>query len=265
MTATAKTIRSITRTTAAGHGTVIRLATAAVLAGMAVAATGGTAAAAPSAPLPTFTGYGPGTTSTTGDTSTGDDGDAAKLPAMLLSGKEGSTATGVRGLKQIATVDHLYDHSATVSPRSCLGAYATAEESTYSAASPQAVAIAVLGNKDDDHRITEAVVAVPAKKDALALLKSTATLWKQCAGKTMTRLSKDGSEDTRTFTNGEPKIDDDHTVLSMSQTESDGYSVCERAMAAYHNVVIDVMSCGKGDTAGQAVAMVHAIAEKAGS
>ena len=116
MTTTAKTIRTVTRTSAAtGHGTVVRLATAAVLAGMAVAATGGTAAATPSAPLPTFTGYGNGTT---GDTSTGDDGGATKLSAMLLSGKDGSTATGVRGLKQIATVDHLFDHTATVSPRS---------------------------------------------------------------------------------------------------------------------------------------------------
>ena len=261
MTTTAKTIRTVTRTSAAtGHGTVVRLATAAVLAGMAVAATGGTAAATPSAPLPTFTGYGNGTT---GDTSTGDDGGATKLSAMLLSGKDGSTATGVRGLKQIATVDHLFDHTATVSPRSCLSAYAAAEESTYAAAVPQALAIAVLGDKDDSHRIAQAVVALPTKKDALALLKSASTAWQQCAGKTMTRTSKDGSEDTRSFTNGQPQVNDEHTVLSMGMTESDGFSTCERAMAAYRNIVIDVASCGKGDTTGQAVAVVRAIAEKA--
>lgn len=253
---TSKTIKMIKPAADAGRGTVVRLATAAALAALAVGATGGTAAAAPTAPLPTFSGYG--------NTSTGND-DATKLSAMLLSGKDGSAATGIRGLKVIDTVDHLFDHTATVSPRSCLSSYAAAEESTYAATSPQALAITMLGDKDDSHRIAEAAVALPTKKDALALLKSASTAWQQCAGKTMTRVSKDGSEDTRTFTNGQPQINDEHTVLSLSMTESDGFSTCERAMAAYHNVVIDVAACGTGDTAGQAVAVVRAIAEKASS
>jgi len=255
MTTTAKTIRTITRTPATGRGTVVRLATAAVLASMAVAA-----AAAPSAPLPTFTGYGNGTS----DTPSGDrnsNGGSADSP--LLSPKQVAAALGTGTFKEDWSSTKLRDNYANVSPSSCIATFAPAMADAYGA-TPQAVAQNILVDTgNDDVRITQAVVALDSKSDVAAQMKATVKQFKACAGTTIA-FREEGASALK-MTNGDPEINDDKTVLSLLQQDTKGPQTCERAVAGYRNAIIDVLVCGSGSTHGQGVAVAKALADKVSS
>ena len=262
MTTTAKTIRTITRTPATGRGTVARLATAAVLAAMAVTAAGGTAAAAPSAPLPTFTGYGNGhdTTDTKGSDN---NGGGATTESPLLSPKQVAALLRTGALKEDWSSTKLSVDDANVSPASCIATYAPAMAGAYRA-TPEAVAQNILVDTgNDDIRVSQAIVALSGKQDVAAQMKATVKQFKQCAGTTLSFQEK-GANPLK-VTTGDPEISDDKTVLSIMQNDNDGPQTCERAMAGYRNMVIDVMVCGAGSTHGQGVALAKALSDKLAS
>lgn len=262
MTTTAKIIRTTTtRTPATGRGTVVRLATAAVLAGMAVSAAGGTAAAAPSAPLPTFTGYGNGTSDTTTGDRNGNGGGNTDSP--LLSPKEAAAALGTGTFKEDWSSTKLRDNTFDVSPSSCVATFAPAMADAYSS-TPQAVAQNILvDTRNDDARITQAVVVLAGKSDVAAQMKATVKQFKACAGSTIS-FQEEGSSPLK-MTNGDPEINDDKTVLSLLQHDTKGPQTCERAVAGYRNAIIDVLVCGSGSTHGQGVAVAKALADKVSS
>ncbi len=262
MTTTAKTIRTITRTPAARRGSVVRLATAAVLASMAVTAAGGTAAAAPSAPLPTFTGYGNGH-DTTDPTGSDNNGGGASTDSPLLSAKQVASALGLGALKEDWSSTKLSDDTANVSPSSCIATYSPAMTQAYSS-TPDAVAQNILVESgNDDVRLSQAVVTLASKSDVVAQMKATLKQFKQCAGTTLT-FHEEGASQIK-MTNGDPEISADKTVLSIMQHDTKGAQTCERAMAGYRNVVIDVMACGSASTHGQGVALANALAAKVSS
>lgn len=263
MTTTAKTIRTITRTPTAGRGTVVRLASAAVLAGMAVAATGGTAAAAPSAPLPTFTGYGNGNGSGTHDTTSGDtdNTNGGGTGTVLLSPKQVAAALGTGTLKEISTSSKLGDGAADVSPSSCISAYSPAESGAYKA-TPDTVAQDILADTKDETRVTQAVVVMAGKQDVAAQMKATVAQFKACAGVTLT-AHEDGSE--RKWALGDPELNADKTVLSIVQRNAEDGQSCERAVAGYRNAIIDVMACFTGSARGQGVALANALSDQLSS
>ncbi|MUL48429.1 sensor domain-containing protein [Mycobacterium sp. CBMA293] len=262
MTTTAKTIRTITtRTSAAGRGTVVRLATAAVLASMAVTAAGGTAAAAPSAPLPTFTGYGNGNhDSTSGDTDN-TNGGGGPTGSVLLSPKQVAAALGTGTLKEISTSSKLGDGAADVSPSSCISAYSPAESGAYKA-TPDTVAQNILADAKDETRISQAVVVMASKQDVAAQMKATVAQFKACAGVTLT-AHEDGSD--RKWALGDPELNADKTVLSIMQRSAEDGQSCERAVAGYRNAIIDVMACVTGSAHGQGVALANALSDQLSS
>ena len=262
MTTTAKTIRTITRTPAAHRGTVVRLATAAVLASMAVTAAGGTAAAAPSAPLPTFTGYGNGHDAT--DPSGKDNnGGGSSTDSPLLSPKQVAAALGTGTLKEEWTSSKLESDTANVSPASCISTYAPGMADAYSATPETVAQNTLVDTGNDDVRISQTVVAMASKQDVAAQLKATVKQFKQCAGTTIT-FHEEGASQIK-MTNGDPELNADKTVLSIMQHDTKGSQTCERAMAGYRNVVIDVMACGSASTHGQGVALASALSDKLSS
>ncbi|MUL78894.1 sensor domain-containing protein [Mycolicibacterium sp. CBMA 226] len=261
MTTTAKTIRTTTpRTAAAGRGTVVRLATAAVLASMAATAAGGTAAAAPSAPLPTFTGYGNGNhDSTTSDSDNTNGGGPAG--SVLLSPKQVAAALGTGTLKEISTSSKLGDGAADVSPSSCIGAYSPAESGAYKA-TPDSVTKDILADAKDETRFSQAVVVMAAKQDVAAQMKATVAQFKACAGATLT-AHEDGFD--RKWALGDPELNADKTVLSIMQRNAEDGQSCERAVAGYRNAIIDVMACYTGSAHGQGVALANALSDQLSS
>lgn len=261
MTTTAKTIRTTsTRTPATGRGTVVRLATAAVLAGMAATAAGGTAAAAPSAPLPTFTGYGNGNHDSTGSDTDSTNGGGAAGP-VLLSPKQVAAALRTAPLKEISTSSKLGDGAADISPSSCIAAYSPADSSAYKA-TPDTVVKDILADAKDEFRITQAVVVMAGKQDVAAQMKATVAQFKACAGVTITGHDSEGP---RKWALGDPELNADKTVLSIVYRNAEEGQSCERAVAGYGNAIIDVMACVIGSAHGKGVALANALSDQLSS
>lgn len=263
MTTTAKIIRTITDTPAARRGTVVRLATAAVLAGMAVTAAGGTAAAAPSAPLPTFTGYGNGSHDSTGSDTDNTNGGGGATGSVLLSPKQVAAALGTGTLKEISTSSKLGDGAADVSPSSCISAYSPAESGAYKA-TPDTVTKDILADAKDQTRISQSVVVMASKQDVAAQMKATVAQFKACAGVTLTAHESD-SDGPRKWALGDPELNADKTVLSIMQRNAEDGQSCERAIAGYRNAIIDVMACSTGSAHGQGVALANALSDQLSS
>ena len=224
-----------------GRGGVVRLATASVLAGLAITASAGTAAAAPVTPVPTFTGSGSGLS-------------GSSLQDMLLTAREGGRTLGVT-LDEIATGAKL--DATRVSPVACAGAYTPGAVSEYANADVQDIAVKVLSDQQTTS-VTEIVVQLPTKKDALDNMAATADRWSTCQGRTVTASGK-------SWDLGSPVVNDARTMVTLSQTSSgSGRGTCERAIAVYRNVVVDVMTCS-ASARGEGAAIAQAIADKANS
>ncbi|WP_066901784.1 sensor domain-containing protein [Mycolicibacterium houstonense] len=255
VTATARTLGprlTLRRAATEQHpAPVVRLATASVLAALAVAGTGGTAAATPTAPLPGFSWSGTESSSLVGN-----------LDALLLNARQVSRIAGTNGDLRESEVTSNLSTRYTVTPSRCLSAYAPGQAGAYSDASPvQAAFKSVASTRDSEtDRLTvwEGVVQFDTKQDSLAFMTSTASAWRSCGGLTVTE-AEGGSWDM-----GQPKVNDERTVVTLEQESSDRSTSCERAMAAYRNVFIDVMYCSPDHSAsGKAAAVVNGIAQQA--
>lgn len=221
---------------------VVRLATATVLTAIAAAITAGTATAHPATPQPTGTGT-----------------ESSDLEALLLTEREVANAVGARDLIETASGIHLFD-SDPVSPPRCISAYAPIESAAYTGTDPEDIAYKVISDRTKNNVIvTEAVVELPTRKHALAHVKATADGWDDCQGETIT------SATGRSWTLGAPALNDDETIVTQRQTSIDGMTTCERAMAAYNDIVIDVMSCSLGRADQQAEKITQGIANNADS
>ncbi|WP_173008480.1 sensor domain-containing protein [Mycolicibacterium sp. P1-18] len=226
-------------TAKASPSRLVRLASATVLASLAVTASVGTAAAAPAYPIPTVTGSGLS---------------GSSLQDMLLTDREASRALGV-SLDEIATGSQL--DSTRVSPARCAGAYTPGAAYDYADANPQDLAVKVVSDRDGTS-VTEIVAELPTKKDALNHMAATADGWSDCQGQTVTASGKP-------WILGAPMVNDARTMVTLSQTFAGrGRGTCERAIATYRNIVIDVMTCSSA-ASGQGAAITQAIADKANS
>jgi hypothetical protein len=225
-------LRQITGT----RGAVVRLATASVLAGIAAAASGGTAAATPAAPLPAFTG-------------------SSSLQGLLLTDREVGTLVGARNLLEVRSGNRL--GITDVQPSQCISAYAPFQAAAYTDADPQDVAFTVIADRDSNLMVSEAVVQLSGK--AIRHMEATADAWADCKGRTVT------TSDGQSWTMDAPRVNDDRTIVTLAQTSADGSARCERAIAAYRDVFIDVMSCSTGRAEEQAAKITQEIANKTDS
>ncbi|HET6734092.1 sensor domain-containing protein [Mycobacterium sp.] len=239
ITVTNKSISTLARREATRtRGTVVRLATASVLAGIAAAASAGTAAAAPGAPLPAFTG-------------------PSSLEALLLTDREVAAVVGARNLVEIKSGNRL-GHTA-VRPSECTSAYAPFQAAAYAGTDPQDVAFKVISDgRKQNLLVSEAVVQLGSKSESLAHLEATADAWDDCKGLTVSSTSGGWVLDA-------PRVNDDRTIVTLGQTSANGGSTCERAIASYRDIFIDVMSCSSGRAEGQGAKLVQEIAAKADS
>jgi hypothetical protein len=239
ITATAHKGRALVlrHTTGTARGAVVRLATASVLAGIAAGATGGTAAAAPGAPLPTFTG-------------------STSLQGLLLTEREVGTIVGARKLHEVRSGNRL--GNTDVQPSSCVSAYAPFQAAAYADTDPQDVAFTVIADRDIKNlMVSQAVVQLSGK--AIRHMEATADAWADCKGETVT------TSDGQSWVMDAPRVNDDRTIVTLAQTSADGTATCERAIAAYRDIFIDVMSCSTGRAEGQAAKVTQEIADKANS
>jgi hypothetical protein len=226
----------VLRQTTGTRSAVVRLATASVLAGIAAGATAGTAAAAPAAPLPTFTG-------------------STSLQGLLLTEREVGTIVGARKLHEVRSGNRL--GNTDVQPAQCISAYAAFQAAAYTDTNPQDVAFTVIADRDSNLMVSEAVVQLSGK--AIRHMEATADAWADCKGRTVT------TSDGQSWTMDAPRVNDGRTIVTLAQTSADGTASCERAIAAYRDVFIDVMSCSTGRAEEQAAKITQEIANKTDS
>jgi hypothetical protein len=221
------------------HRRIGRHAAASALVALAALANSGTAAAAPAAPLPALT-------------------DGSSIAALLLNGREATRLLDA-DIPVLKTVHVLGDFSEGVTPSRCIGAYLAGQAPAYAGTTTLEVANRLLG-KDDDMLI-EVVAQLQSPRRSLAHVEATADSWADCAGETVSERTDDGVQQ---WVLGAPRVNDDRTIVTLSKTNVESSATCERAIASYHDVFIDVLSCSqRGGSDGKAKAVVEAIAEKA--
>jgi serine/threonine-protein kinase len=121
----------------------------------------------------------------------------------------------------------------------CLGALNAGQYSVYAGSG----STAEIGNRLDEapnstHQVIQVVVAFPVGDQAGTFVTNSASKWKTCAGQAVTQ-SLNGEQ--RRYTFG-PLVGQAPKVTQMVTAESG--SMCQRALSAISNVVIDVTACG---------------------
>src|SRR5882757_3527130 len=163
----------------------------------------------------------------------------AQLQSLLLSPVQVGTMVGGSGMQLTATITELDKSPYQLSNPYCLGALNAAQDSVYAGSGYTAVA----GQKVDEppnsaHQVMQAAVAFPAADQARAFVTNSAAKWKACAGQPVTQ-SLNGEQ--RRYTLG-PLVGEVPKITLLVTAE--GGSMCQRALSAISNVVIDVTACG---------------------
>jgi hypothetical protein len=135
-------------------------------------------------------------------------------------------------------------------------AYAPFQAAAYT--DTQDVAFTVIADRNEKNlMVSQAVVQLPSK--AIRHMEATADAWADCNGQTVT------TSDGQSWVMDAPRVNDDRTIVTLAQTSTDGTATCERAIAAYRDIFIDVMSCSTGRGEEQAAKVTQKIADKADS
>lgn len=227
---------------------MIRTSTAAtLLAGVAATllVTAAPAAAIPGAPPPTFN-FG------------------SQSQHLLLTAEQIAEITNAPEMTVVGRSDELIETKSSIQPAECLSAFEPARADSYADSAPQTVNIEQLADGKPGkatHVVIQAVVGFANSDETSSHIKDTARSWKKCAGETVTTTSSDG--DQSEWQLSDPSTKQNDTILVISQRS--GKANCERAIAGYGEMFIDVMSCsfGAGRSAGQAEDIAAAIAANA--
>jgi serine/threonine protein kinase len=176
------------------------------------------------------------------------------LNGLLLSVDQINTAMGATGMIAVGTMTALTDNSFAVSDPACLPLSGAAEAKAYANSGYSAVQAQVVA-KAQQNALNQAVVLFPSAQAASAFFTASTQGWQACSNRQFT-LSANGMSQVNTVG---PVSNTDGT-LSATVAPANSLGVCERALTAANNVVIDVTAC-LGPT-GTAVNIAHQIAAK---
>ncbi|CPR09821.1 Ser/Thr protein kinase [Mycobacterium bohemicum DSM 44277] len=174
-----------------------------------------------------------------------------QLSALLLSTSDINSIMGASTMEAGKPITAMNTSELTLSAPDCQGALYTSQDPVYAGSGYTGISALVSSEPGDNytHWANQAVVAFPSADKAKAFLQSSATTWKDCAGKTI-EVTKNG--DTIHWTFGElsgapPKI-----AMADSEEGADGWG-CQRVLGVANNVIVDIRACAYhvGDQAGQ--------------
>jgi serine/threonine-protein kinase len=191
-------------------------------------------------------------TATTSDTAQSAVAQPNSLNGLLLSVDQINTAMGVTGMSSVGTMTALTDNSFAVSDPACLPLSGAAEAKVYANSGYSAVRAQVVA-KAQQNALNQAAVLFPSAQAASAFFAASTQGWQGCANRQFT-LSANGNSQV----NNVGPVSDANGTLSATVTPANSLGVCERALTAANDVVIDVTAC-LGPT-GAAVDIAHQIA-----
>jgi serine/threonine kinase PknH len=176
------------------------------------------------------------------------------LNGLLLSAGQIDTAMGTTGMSPVGSMTTLTDNSFAVPDQACLPLSAAAETKVYANSGYLDVRAQVVA-KDQQNAVNQSVVLFSSPQAAGSFFAASATSWQDCSNRQFT-ISANGNSQVNTV----GTVSDTGGVLSATVTPANSLGVCERALTAAGNVVVDVTACS-GPT-GAAINVAHQIAAR---
>jgi streptogramin lyase len=166
------------------------------------------------------------------------------LAAILLAAPDVNSVMGATAMQSDPISDITSKAVESVSIQDCLGAIYGAEISVYRGSRFTAISRDQVHEPGDApaHLVDQAAASFTSPADALDFITASLTKWKSCAGKSVTTTEEENATASWQLSSpagSAPKI----TTIA---TQVGGKSlVCQRALNAVSNVILDVTTCGK--------------------
>ena len=169
------------------------------------------------------------------------------LDAILLPAPDVNTVMGATAMQSDLVSDSTTRAAESVSVQDCLGAIYGAKLTVYRGSKFTAISRNEVHEPGDApaHLVDQAAVSFASPADALDFVTSSLTKWKSCAGKTIT--TTEGSNATAGWQLSSPGGSAPKITTTATQVGGKGW-ICQRALNAVANVVLDVAACDKNVT-----------------
>jgi serine/threonine-protein kinase len=181
--------------------------------------------------------------------------DSVLLTADQLSKLLGVTVTsdpaggGAGALAMNSSSYGMSDHSAQVTPRSCVGVVFTGEHDVYADANPAAIKTQIFGTlyqsaaiKTGPYLLQQTAVVFSSAEQAQRFLTSTQAQWDRCgSGQVDVSL---GYENARGYTLGRVQRQGDLITVAMASPGGENApDACQQALGVQENAVVEVRTC----------------------
>jgi eukaryotic-like serine/threonine-protein kinase len=187
---------------------------------------------------------------------------ASAIPQLLLPHDQVAAIMGVTDVTLEKSIDTLSRDPVDFAQPDCLGAWQPGLASSYAGSTPTGSTIQVLNNQDSQLvSVIQAIVTVPDANTAHRFVTDQADKWAGCAGKTITENpTQAGAKETIHWTFG--TLNNSGGTVSLTHfAQEHQMVVCQHAVTARSNVVVDVVACQLG-LDNQGVDILNAIAAR---
>lgn len=183
----------------------------------------------------------------------------AALQSLLPSPEQLDTALGVQGLAVRASSTRGY--GGQTASDDCAATWNVAWQPMYTGSGWVAMRAQDLQTRDREQRVWQAVASFPLPVDAVAFYRKQVNAWQVCNGRRieMRYLTEPASADA--FFTLAPAADHDGVLSQTATQANDPTWMCEHALSAANNVVVDMQVCGAHLT-GQAESVTRAVVAK---
>ena len=182
------------------------------------------------------------------------------LDAILLPAPDINTVMGAAAMQSDQVSDSAEKSVEKISVQDCLGAIYGAEVAVYHGSRFTAISRDQVHEPGDSpgHLVDQAAVSFASPADALDFVTASLSKWKSCAGKTVTTTESENA--TAGWQLSSPGGSPPKITTSATQVGGKGW-ICQRALNAVSNVVLDVTACDK-NISDQAAQIVDKMAAK---
>ncbi len=167
------------------------------------------------------------------------------LPALLISIDEIRQLMGDPKLQVSETAPSMFDMSAYLTDKDCVGAYGPAQTTVYAKSGFMGVQQQAINGPPDPsqlNNVTQAVIAFLTADQAAGAVSGQVGQWQQCANRTTSLNLPDRPPARLTF--GAPSsVADNVHAIPLQVEPAAAQQHCQRALTSRNNVIVDISSC----------------------
>jgi hypothetical protein len=167
------------------------------------------------------------------------------LDGLLLDVEQINSALGATSMKTWFDARKMWDWSADVDDKNCLGVDGPAQDKVYANSGwtgmrGQRLDDSTDGSKRRDHYAIQAVVAFSSARDAVTFYKSSTQAWPACSNRRFSDRNPGQADTVWTVAD----VTNEDGTLSTAETQEGGNGwTCQRALTARNNIAIDIVAC----------------------